>query len=70
MGETGKPVTVNYPPGQFLAIGNIANMTGVTTGTAAQIGGNLGGLPEVIIPNPGSQVIFTWVGGLNPPIRP
>jgi hypothetical protein len=46
--------------------GVINNITGVTTGTAARIGPNAGGLPEVQIPNSGVQVTLTRVTGMNP----
>jgi hypothetical protein len=52
--------------GRFMLTGVINNMTGVTTGTAARIGPNAGGLPEVQIPNSGVQVTLTRVTGMNP----
>jgi hypothetical protein len=42
--------------GEYLSIGELIDNTGVTTRNALQIGSNTGGLFEVVIPNPSTQV--------------
>lgn len=53
--------------GRFVSEGIIADGAGIRTGTAARIGENSGGLPELVIPDPVRQVILTRVSGVNPP---
>jgi RHS repeat-associated protein len=52
--------------GRFVSEGVIRDATGITTRTSLPLGGNPGGLPEVLIPNPSSQVQLTRVSGVNP----
>ena len=54
--------------GRFVTEGRLTDTTGVTStpGGAASLGGNRGGLDEVVIPNPGQQVEVTGVSGVNP----
>lgn len=54
--------------GQFVIQGTITDTSGVTFQFAAPgPGGVGGGLPEVFVPNPGSQIDITNVSGVNPP---
>lgn len=53
--------------GRFVSEGVIQDATGITTRSSLPLGGNPGGLPEVLIPNPASQVRLTGVSGVNPP---
>jgi hypothetical protein len=54
--------------GQFVIQGTITDTSGVTFQLAAPgPGGVGGGLPEVFVPNPGSQISITNVSGVNPP---
>ena len=53
--------------GRFVSEGVIQDATGVTTRSSLPLGGNSGGLPEVLIPNPANQVRLTGVSGVNPP---
>jgi RHS repeat-associated protein len=52
--------------GRFVTEGVLQNTQGVTTRRALPLHGNAGGLPEVVIPNPASQVRPLNVQGLNP----
>jgi hypothetical protein len=59
-----------YPgnSGGFVLEGTLNNTEGVIFREAAPgPGGVGGGLPEVIVPNPSSQITVTRVGGVNPP---
>ena len=54
--------------GQFVIQGALTDTSGVTFQFAAPGPGGLGGgLPEVFVPNPGSQIDITNVSGVNPP---
>lgn len=53
--------------GRFLSEGSLRNTQGVTTRGALPLNGNAGGLREVIVPNPASQIQLRNVQGLNPP---
>jgi hypothetical protein len=53
--------------GRFVSEGLIQDATGVTTRSSLPLGGNLGGLPEVLIPTPASQVQLIRVSGVDPP---
>ena len=54
--------------GQFVSEGRLVDATGVevTPGGAAPLNGNAGGIDEIKIPNPESQVELTGVSGVNP----
>jgi hypothetical protein len=52
--------------GRFVTEGILENTQGVTTRGALPLHGNAGGLPEVVIPNPATQVRPVNVQGLNP----
>jgi hypothetical protein len=52
--------------GRFVSEGVIKDGTGVQTRGALPLHGNQGGLPEVIIPNPATQVELHGVSGVNP----
>jgi hypothetical protein len=43
------------------------NPTGVEVREALQLGANQGGLDELLIPNPESQIELNGVFGVNPP---
>lgn len=54
--------------GQFVIQGTLNDTSGVSFQLAAPgPGGFGGGLPEVFVPNPGSQISITGVSGVNPP---
>lgn len=53
--------------GRFVIEGTITDTTGITTRSALPLNGNIGGLDEVLIPNPASQVRINNVSGVNPP---
>ena len=53
--------------GRFVSEGVIQDATGITTRSSLPLGGNPGGLPEVLIPNPAGQVRLSGVSGVNPP---
>jgi uncharacterized protein RhaS with RHS repeats len=57
----------NQNTGSFVSEGMLKNNTGVTSRQALSLHGNTGGLDELIIPNPESQVRLTGVFGANPP---
>ena len=57
----------NANTGRFVSEGVLNDATGVTTRSSLALDGNPGGLPEVLIPNPESQVTLTSVSGVNPP---
>jgi len=52
--------------GRFIIEGKITNATGIIRGTATAIGTNPGGLPQIIIPNPSTQIEIISVKGVNP----
>src|SRR5207249_6793813 len=52
--------------GRFVSEGILTDTTGVTSRSSLALGGNPGGLPEIVIPDPAIQVKLTSVGGVNP----
>jgi len=52
--------------GRFLSIGTLRNAKGVVSRGALPLEGNAGGLPELVIPNPETQIQLQNVMGLNP----
>jgi RHS repeat-associated protein len=56
----------NDNSGRFLSAGSLQNTQGVTLRAADPLHGNVGGLPELRIPNPASQIRLENVQGLNP----
>lgn len=52
--------------GRFVSEGILADPSGVKATRATPIGENVGGLDEVLIPDPSSQVELTGVEGVNP----
>jgi hypothetical protein len=52
--------------GRFLSEGILTNSDGVVRNTAASADGNAGGLLELVIPNPQTQIQLRNVQGLNP----
>ena len=53
--------------GRFVSEGILRDAGGVRATTATGIGSNLGGLDELVIPNPEAQIELTGVYGVNPP---
>jgi hypothetical protein len=54
--------------GRFVAEGTLTNLEGVEfRSAAAGEGGIGGGLPEVFVPDPKSQINLTRISGVNPP---
>ena len=74
---TVNPTTVdNYrnlaglPPentGQFMSQGVLKNSIGIQIKPATPLAGNIGGLPELVIPNASKRVIINSTLNLNPP---
>ena len=63
------PGVAGLPPGNTattLATGILNDVNGVATGVAMQIGNNLGGLPEVFVPNPACQITIICVAPFIP----
>jgi hypothetical protein len=56
----------NQNSGRFVSEGILQNAEGVTTRGALPLHGNAGELPELIVPNPQSQISLWNVQGLNP----
>nr|WP_256381552.1 RHS repeat-associated core domain-containing protein [Sulfuricella sp. T08] len=56
----------NQNSGRFLSEGVLKDTSGVTLKAADPLHGNIGGLPEVVIPNPQSQIKLQNVQGINP----
>lgn len=52
--------------GRFLSEGTLTDTSGVSLKSADPLHGNAGGLSEVVVPNPGSQIKLQNVQGLNP----
>jgi hypothetical protein len=52
--------------GRFVSEGVLRDPTDVEVTTATPIGSNLGGLDELIIPNPEAQIELWGVYGVNP----
>jgi RHS repeat-associated protein len=70
LGGVGGTTVPNYPnaaglpsgnTAEFMVTGILNDLTGVTTTTATRIGNNLGGLPEVIVPNSACQITVVCV---------
>jgi hypothetical protein len=53
--------------GRFVSKGILQDTTGVQVREALPLGANVGGLDELIIPNPEAQVLLSEVFGVNPP---
>jgi hypothetical protein len=53
--------------GRFVSQGILQDTAGVEVREALQIGANVGGLDELLIPNPEAQVLLKGVFGVNPP---
>jgi hypothetical protein len=53
--------------GRFLSEGILENTQGVATRPPLPLHGNMGGLPEVVVPKPTQQIKLLNVQGLNPP---
>ncbi|MGH7867290.1 MAG: hypothetical protein ACREP9_06565 [Candidatus Dormibacteraceae bacterium] len=53
--------------GRFVSEGILTDPTGVKVATATTIGSNLGGLDELIVPSPETQIELRGVFGVNPP---
>ena len=54
--------------GRFLSEGTLRSMEGVIIREALPLHGTIGGLPEVVVPNPVQQIQLLNVMGLNPPL--
>ncbi len=52
--------------GRFVSEGILKDATGVTTKSAVPLAGNRGGLPEVVVPKPQTQIELCRVSGCNP----
>ena len=52
--------------GRFLSEGTLSDTRGVSLKSADPLHGNAGGLPEVVVPKPESQIMLENVQGLNP----
>jgi len=52
--------------GRFLSVGELQDSTGVMFRAAERVGNNVGGLPEVVVPQPALQIRLRSVLGLNP----
>lgn len=52
--------------GRFLSEGVLKDASGVKLKKADPLHGNSGGLPEVVVPKPNSQIDLRGVEGLNP----
>jgi hypothetical protein len=57
----------NQNSGRFVSEGTLNNNAGVQMRPAVPLDGNAGGLPEVIVPNPETQIDLHRVSGVNPP---
>jgi RHS repeat-associated protein len=53
--------------GRFVSEGVVRDTTGITSRSALPLHGNRGGLPELIFPDPATQIELTRVSGVNPP---
>jgi RHS repeat-associated protein len=56
----------NENTGRFVTEGILKDAKGVTLKSADPLHGNVGGLPEVVVPNPQGQITIKNVQGLNP----
>ena len=61
----GLPNGANY--GRFVSEGVINDTSGMTSRSALPLDGNAGGLDEILVPDPETQVTLTGVYGVNPP---
>ena len=62
--EAGLP---NGNSGEYLAEGVLTDWTGVVERTSLPLHGHAGGLPELVVPDPASQIAITAVHELDPP---
>ena len=53
--------------GRFVIEGRLVDTCGVSSRDALPLHGNVGGAPEIIVPNPQVQIIIERVSGVNPP---
>ncbi len=53
--------------GRFVSEGILEDVMGVTRRAALKLGSNSGGLPELVVPNPQTQISLIRVSGVNPP---
>ena len=61
---TANPTDANS--GRFLSTGKIINTKGFRYQLAAPCDGNPGGLQEILVPNPETQIRLQSVMGVNP----
>ena len=59
------PEGANY--GRFVSEGVVNGASGMTSRSALPLDGNAGGLDEILVPNPETQITLTGVYGVNPP---
>lgn len=65
-GPLGLPTGPDGNPARFLSEGVLHDTTGVTARRALPLDGNLGGWPEILVPNPERQIDLTRIYALNP----
>jgi RHS repeat-associated protein len=53
--------------GRFVSEGVLEDSSGCVWRPANPIDGNMGGLPEIVVPSPATQIRLTGVFGVNPP---
>jgi len=52
--------------GRFVSEGVLTSTKGVVSRKALEIGSNTGGLPELVVPNPKTQILLQRISGVNP----
>jgi RHS repeat-associated protein len=57
----------NQNAGRFLSVGLLTDPSGVLFKSADPLHGNIGGLAEIVVPNPQDQIRLLNVLGINPP---
>jgi RHS repeat-associated protein len=65
--------SLGLPPentARFLSIGTLLNETGVQQQSATRIGSNLGGAPELVVPNPAVQINVHNIIPFREPVTP
>jgi len=56
----------NQNTGRFLSEGTLLNSKGVAARKALSLDGNVGGLRELVVPNPQLRIRLDNIQGLNP----